>query len=498
MFHRSSGILMHITSLPSPYGIGDLGPAAYRFADFLSKAGQSWWQILPTNQVGEDSNYSPYSGLSAFAGNILLISPESLQKRGYLERNEIEKPSSVSDFREAEKYKRSLLEIAFMRWEEQGGIHQNEFISFCSLNAHWLEDYALYTALRETYGKSWLSWPDKYKKHDRAALEEAKEKSARTILKEKFQQYLFFEQWEALKAYCRINQIRFFGDMPIYVDHQSCDVWSHQDIFKLDAEGNMLSVAGVPPDYFSEDGQLWNMPIYKWETQKGRGFDWWVKRIRHNLSVYDIVRLDHFRGFVDFWEVPYGEETARNGKWSRGPRESLFDKLKAEFPDMPIIAEDLGEIDQPVYDLMESYDLPGMRVLQFAWDDNPGKNPHIVHQHLKNQIAYTGTHDNIPVKAWFSKLDDASREKLAAYIGQPVSSENIHKHFLRLVWESVANISITTTQDLLGLGEEGIMNIPGKAEGNWTWRLKDGALSDEFAADLRSLTWISGRLADQD
>ncbi|MGB3180390.1 MAG: 4-alpha-glucanotransferase [Cyclobacteriaceae bacterium] len=495
-YERSAGILMHITSLPSPFGIGDMGPEAYRFADFLHKAGQTWWQVLPTNQVGSDSNYSPYSGLSAFAGNILLISPRLLEQDGLLSASDIDQAglADLESFAEVERHKKKLFTIAFDNWESKGGAEHQEFTRFSSDNHYWLEDYALYTALRDEYGNKWKEWPDVLKMRQSAAIAEAKRTYEQAIKRESFFQFVFYSQWKALQAYCHNKQVRFFGDMPIYVDHLSCDVWSHRDIFKLDREGEMITVAGVPPDYFSENGQLWNMPVYDWPQQKERGYDWWVRRIKHNLQSYDIVRLDHFRGFVDYWEVARGEETAKNGKWTRGPREFLFDKIKEAFPNMPIIAEDLGEIDQPVYDLMDTYELPGMRVLQFAWGDNLGENPHIIHMHRKNMVAYTGTHDNIPVQAWYSKTDDGIRDLINTYVGHKVTTDTINEHFIHLVWQSVADISITTTQDLLGLGEEGTMNIPGEAKGNWTWRMEEGVLTDKLAERLQELTKVTGRL----
>jgi 4-alpha-glucanotransferase len=492
---RSCGIILHISSLPSPFGIGDLGPAAYRFADFLASSSIRYWQILPLNYTEEGSGFSPYSGLSAFAGNTFLISPEVLREQGLLDDKECQPdttfPTAVVDYPAMVKYKRSVFDAVYRNFRKHGSADLDQkFSSFCEANGSWLEDYALYMALKTQHGgKAWSDWPEEIRNRDAKALQIASEELRDDVDKQRFLQFLFDVQWNALKEYCEERQISFIGDLPIYVGYDSADVWANSLYFKLDEDRKPTVVAGVPPDYFSETGQLWGMPIFDWETLKKEKYAWWMDRIAHNMHMFGILRLDHFRAFAAYWEVPANEKTAIRGKWVEGPGADFFKQLKKKFPDMPFIAEDLGEIDQPVRDLMTQFSLPGMRVLQFAFGDDWPRSVYIPHHHVPHSVVYTGTHDNNTIVGWYEKdLDRKGKKRLEAYLGKKLRQQTVHEEMIRLALQSVGQLAVFPIQDLLGLGSEAIMNKPSTTKGNWAWRFSEEMLTPELSIRIR--TWL--------
>ena len=496
---REAGILLHITSLPGRYPIGDLGPEAYNFADFLKRNGQSCWQILPLNQVYEQGGWSPYSPLSAFAGNICLVSPELLAEQNMISilPEKLKSPSSeIADYQIAEHLKEEAFKRAFKYLKSDSSLSlRNDFMEFREKEKYWLHDYSLFITIKKKYNHSaWNKWPITFRDHDKRVLKQFTYENFLDIEREEFAQFIFLNQWKALKSYCNDRGIEIFGDMPIYVNYDSADVWSHPEYFKLKENKEMLFVAGVPPDYFSKSGQLWNMPVYKWDVMENDKYKWWKYRIKKNLELFDILRLDHFRGFSAYWEVPAGEMTAVNGKWVTGPGITLFEELKKEFPQMPFVAEDLGEIDQPVYDLRDRYNLPGMKVLQFAFDTDTGKSPHLPHNYNRNCIVYTGTHDNNTTRGWFrSDTDKAQRQNLKRYLGIKIRKRSSHLQLIRLAYSSVARLAIIPLQDMLGLGPEGRMNIPSSVNGNWLWRLSGKTLNSGIESNIRTLVKTFGR-----
>jgi 4-alpha-glucanotransferase len=497
MNKHASGILLHITSLPSPYGIGDMGPEAYRFADFLAEAKQSFWQILPLNPTERIYGNSPYHSISAFAGNPLLISPDLLVKDGFLTSTDCEPvpkgPTGRVDYDIVVPYKKRLFTIAYDRFAKAKG--HEEYKRFCSQNASWLEDFALFVALKEHFnGKAWNQWPPEVRDRQPEALLEVREKLHDTIEREKFLQYLFYRQWSALKQYCNEKGVRIIGDIPIYVDYDSADVWTHPEIFKLNAEGKPEAVAGVPPDYFSATGQLWGNPVYRWDVLKERKFDWWIQRMGHTLELYDVVRIDHFRGLVAYWEVPAGEETAINGQWVEAPVYDFLDALRKQFPSLPVIAEDLGFITPDVREVMQHFELPGMKVLLFAFGEDNPMHPYLPHTYEENAVVYTGTHDNNTVKGWLeNEAKPADKKRLFQYLGYETSAQEIPWELIRLAMESKANLAIIPMQDILGLGEEARMNLPATGEGNWEWQLAPRQFTSELTEKLRALTESCGR-----
>lgn len=490
---RNGGVLLHISSLPSKFGIGDLGPEAYKFAVFMAEAGLQYWQLLPLNPVEIGSGYSPYSGLSAFAGYPMLISPELLVKEKYLTEEDLtadmKADATAINYEEVIPFKVKILDKAFRQFLKHSTPTQEiQFEDFCMTHAHWLDDFALYMAIKNNFnGKSWNQWPEGLKNREKASMTQIKKSLQREILKEKFLQYVFFQQWEALKAYCKEKSIKFFGDLPIYVGYDSADVWSHPELFKLDKNKAMSAVAGVPPDYFSASGQLWGMPVFNWKVNRKKKYKWWIQRLSHNLHLFDLIRLDHFRAFSAYWEVPAGEETAINGEWKKGPGSKLFRRLKQKYPDLPIIAEDLGEIDQPVYDLMDKYQMPGMKVLLFAFGEGMPKNPYIPHNHTENAIIYTGTHDNNTVRGWFeNSATEEDKQRLSLYAGnKDITAENVAETMIHLAMASIGKLTIVPMQDFLNLGEEAIMNRPSTANGNWLWRMKPKAATKTLAKKIR-------------
>ena len=498
MDKRGSGILLHITSLPSPYGIGDLGPDAYEFVDFLYETHQRYWQILPLTLTSPEYGNSPYSSFSSFAGNILLISPERMLRNGWIDGSDIPQmpnfPENRVDYIKVMEFKSRIFSRAYEKNREVLNNH-NDFQRFCEENADWLDDYSLFISIkRHLNGTQWGDWPEELRDRKKEALRKVASQLKEEILKEKFLQYIFFNQWSALKTYCDTKGIKIFGDIPIYVNYDSADVWANPEIFKLDKNKKPAYVAGVPPDYFSTTGQLWGHPVYRWDVLKDTGFEWWIKRIGHNLKLYHMFRLDHFRGFVAFWEVSADEKTAINGRWVDAPAVEFFTKIKEHFPDIPIVAEDLGVITDDVREIMERFGFPGMKVLLFAFGDDLPTNPYAPHNHIRNCVVYTGTHDNNTIKGWYRReIDDATKKRISEYIGRDINERNIHIELIRLAMMSVANTVIFPMQDLLGLGEEDRMNLPASSEGNWEWRLRKEQITSALKKRLRDMTVIYGR-----
>ncbi len=498
MNNRGSGILLHITSLPSPFGIGDLGPWAYRFADFLSQTRQAWWQVLPLSPTDQLSGNSPYSSISAYAGNTLLISPELLTEWGYLSLEDIAQhppfPSERCDYSSVIPFKSKLLLRAYKKFKS-GKINARAYEEFCSQHSAWLEDVALFSVIKNRFrGKVWSKWDKGLKDRDPGMLEHIRKDFHDAVEQEKFLQYLFFTQWFSLKSYCNKKGIRLVGDIPIYVNYDSVDVWTHPEIFKLNKQKQPIGVAGVPPDYFSATGQLWENPVYRWDILQTTGYHWWMQRIAHNCTLFDALRIDHFRGFVAFWEVPYGEKTAVNGRWVTVPAENFFATLSREFPSINLIAEDLGYITPDVRDIMQRFGFPGMRVLLFAFGEDQPAHPYLPHNYIPQCVAYTGTHDNNTARGWFEhEATPQDRQRLCRYLGRETVSKHVHADLLRLAMGSVANMVIIPMQDILGLGQEARMNRPSTVSGNWEWRLVPEQLTSECGEFLRELTCIYGR-----
>jgi 4-alpha-glucanotransferase len=489
-------MLMHITSLPSLFGIGDMGPWAYRFADFLAEAKQTLWQILPLTPT-EPDHYSPYLSPSAFAGNPMLISPELLARDGFLSATDLQSvpdfPIERVDYPSAVSYKTELLARSYDCFVRKGKDYGYE--AFCEANKGWLDDFSFFAALKERYGpKKWTEWPAEMRDRQPEAIRSVPQELGKRIEMEKFFQYVFFRQWLALKRYCNERSIQIIGDIPIYVHHDSADLWANPTLFKLDENKRPYVVSGVPPDYFSETGQLWGHPIYRWDVLRETGYEWWINRIEHNLRLCDLVRIDHFRGLVGYWEVPAGEKTAVNGRWVHGPGASLFQALVKRFPFLPIIAEDLGIITPDVREVMRDFDLPGMKVLLFAFGERLSTNPYAPHNFERNCVAYTGTHDNNTTRGWFEKeATDEERKRLIDYIGHEVDAGRIHWELIRLLMMSVANMAIFPMQDILGLGQDTRMNTPAVPYGNWQWRLSPDMLKQDIATKLRAMTELYRR-----
>ncbi len=498
MEKRGAGILLHITSLPSPYGIGDLGTGAYRFADFLSEAKQKYWQILPLNITCTNYGNSPYSSYSAFAGNYLLISPDQMVNHGFLSESDIKDVPEFSntkvDYKEVTRFKTDLFSRAYEKNREKLKNH-TEFHRFCNENSRWLDDYSLFISIKgHLKGIEWGKWPEDLRDRKETALKEYTEKLHDNILKEKFLQFIFFNQWISLKNYCDSKDLKIFGDIPIYVNYDSADVWSHHEIFSLNEDKKPEFVAGVPPDYFSSTGQLWGHPVYNWDVIKRSNYSWWIKRIEHNLTLFHMFRIDHFRGFVGYWQVHSSEKTAINGKWVEAPAVDFFNTVMERFPDISIIAEDLGIITQDVRETIWKFEFPGMKILLFAFGEDLPTNPYTPHNHVKNCVIYTGTHDNNTVKGWYKKeITSEDRNRISKYIGQEVTEKTIHWDLIRLAMMSVANMAIIPMQDLLGLGEKERMNLPGSAKGNWEWRVTQDQLSQSLIDKLVPLISLYGR-----
>ena len=492
---RLSGILLHVTSLPSYGGIGDFGPAAYAFVDFLHAAKQRLWQVLPLSPTGYGS--SPYSALSAFAGNPLLVSLELLVRDGWLSEDRIQGlpgHNGAVDFGAAQTLKLPLVEEAAGNFLDRATDDQRaRFQKFCTDNLSWLPDYALYTVLRRTYSyASWNEWPVEYAQRQSDGLARIMNDKARELAVDQAVQFLFSEQWCALRAHCKSRDVRILGDVAIFVSYDSADVWTNPDIFELDESRRPIRVSGVPPDYFSATGQRWGNPLYRWGLLQERGFDWWVARIRRALTLYDTIRLDHFRGFEAFWSIAADEETAIHGQWVKAPGHALFSRLREVFGELPFVAEDLGVITPEVDELREHFGMPGMRILQFGFADRGG-HLYLPHRFVPNSVAYTGTHDNNTTLGWWR--DDATpveRSSAQAYLG-PLDESNVTSAMIRAAAVSVADTCVFPLQDILDLGTAARMNKPSGADGNWIWRFSLHDLQPRFAARLASLMEVTDR-----
>ena len=507
-FPRSSGILLHPTSLPGPFGIGDLGSEAYAFVDFLEAAGQTLWQVLPLGPTGYGD--SPYACYSAFAGNTLLISPEQLVADGLVLRDELARLQTFEtervDFDRVHKYKDSILRLAFDSFKQTANSKLGSaFAEFCRHHGSWLDDYALFRALKDAHGGvAWNEWEPALVRRDAAAVELISHTLSHEVEAQKFYQFLFFRQWFALKSYCNERGIMLVGDIPIFVAHDSADVWTNPDQFKLNKDGTPIVVAGVPPHYFSATGQLWGNPLYNWERMRADGFKWWIKRLQATLEIVDIMRIDHFRGFAACWEIPGGDKTAERGRWVAAPGRELFTAIRDALGKLPIIAEDLGVITPDVEALRDDFGFPGMRILQFGFSSD-SKNTDLPHNYHQNVVVYTGTHDNDTAVGWFSSVAgegstrdaqqiEREREFCMKYLN--TDGKEIHWDFIRAVLASVANTAVVPLQDVLGLGTEARMNLPNSTEGNWSWRYRAGALTEEVGMRLKELTDLYDRAKD--
>lgn len=501
-FPRRSGIVLHPTSLPSPFGIGDLGDTAYRWIDFLHNAGQTYWQVLPLNPTGYGD--SPYLCFSALAGNPLLISPAKLVEQGHLAESDIANipafPTERVDYGWVIQYKTDLLNRAFANFQNRADASQQKaFRRFCKTHAAWLDDYALFMAIKESRGwRPWYEWERDLMRRDDRAMTRAHKELTSQIENQKYRQWQFFEQWLALKAYANARGIRIIGDIPIFVAMDSAEVWANPQLFYLDQNLKPIVVSGVPPDYYSATGQLWGHPHYRWNLMAENGFAWWIERFRLAFMLADVVRIDHFRGFYNYWQVPYGETTAVKGKWVKGPGAKLFRAVTQALGDVAIIAEDLGDFDAAsragVTALQEEFGYPGMKVLTFAFDGDP-HHAFLPHNYTRDWVVYTSTHDSNTVVGWYNdEASEKERDFTRRYLGRDGS--DIAWDFIRLAWSSVAHTAMTTVQDLLSLDASARMNAPGSASGNWQWRVMPGALNDEIAARLKELTLVYGRLTE--
>ena len=491
-FQRSGGILLHPTSLPGPYGIGDLGPLAYRFIDWLAESGCKLWQVLPLGHTGYGD--SPYQCFSAFAGSPYMISPEFLVRDGLLTETDIEEHPPLGDdpkqidFAAVIPWKMSVLERAFRNFHEADPVKlREEFGVFRAANADWLDDYALFMALKEQHGGgSWVDWPEPIRKRDESALASARQQLSDRAMQFAFYQLLFFRQWGDLLSYAHQKGIQVIGDIPIFVAEDSSDVWAHPELFYLDEDRHATVVAGVPPDYFSPTGQRWGNPLYRWEEHKRTGYAWWLKRFQAILGTVDVVRLDHFRGFAGYWEIPAANPTAEVGRWVPGPGADFLEAVRKSLGgssgdgDLPIIAEDLGLITTDVIELREHYHLPGMKILQFGFSGPD--NPFLPHNYVKNCVAYTGTHDNDTARGWFNSASKQERRFAIRYL------HTTPRHFtwdlIRGIWSSVAVYSVAPMQDVLDLGTEARMNYPSRLGGNWHWRMQESDMNQPLAKKL--------------
>jgi len=474
-----------------------MGPEAYRFVDFLSSAGQRYWQILPLNPTDPIHHDTPYHSISAFAGNPLLISPDLLLQEKYLSEEDMETFPNLSsgkvDYETGRRRKETLLPKAYRVFKGRGPDPGYE--RFCREQSSWLDSFALFKATKAKFaGEVWSDWPAEFRDRQNEALNVLRKEAEDLMEEEKFYQYIFFRQWHSLKHYSNERGIQIIGDIPIYINYDSADVWLHPDLFKLDEGKKPIVVAGVPPDYFSSTGQLWGNPIYQWDVMQKDCFAWWMGRIQHNLGQFDLVRIDHFRGLVGYWEVPAAEKTAIPGKWVQAPAMDFFRCLAEKFSPLPVIAEDLGIITPDVREVIDHFGFPGMKVLLFAFGEDLPTNPYIPHNLPKNCIAYTGTHDNNTVIGWFlNETSPEDRHRLFRYLGREISPQDLPWELIRLIMRSVADTAIFPMQDILALGAEARMNTPGTMEGNWEWRLLPDQLSPELTKKLREMTEIYGR-----
>jgi len=491
---RVSGILCHPTCMPGPDGIGDLGAGARAFIDFCARAGQRLWQVLPLGPTGYGD--SPYQPFSAFAGNPLLISLDGLRAEGLLAAEDLADrpalPADRVDYGAVIAHKDRVLRRSQARFLEASNLEtRSRYLAFCAANASWLDDFALFMALKLEYGGApWTEWPEDIALHRPAAVADWRQRLSAEVDYQRYLQFLFDAQWQQVRACAAGKGLTIMGDMPIFVGHDSADVWAHRDLYYLDERGRPTVVAGVPPDYFSATGQLWGNPLYRWDVMRERGYDWWLDRLARTLTQVDVVRIDHFRGFCGYWEVPATERTAIRGHWVQGPGEDFFRAVRERFGDLPIVAEDLGLISADVIALRERLGLPGMRVLQFGFEGDAA-NPHLPHNYVPNLVAYTATHDNDTSRGWYASADSAAQHRARLYAGS--SAEGIPWAFLRLVCNSVADTAVYPLQDVLGLGTEARLNRPGRPDANWTWRYPPQALRHEVAAALRDMAQLAGR-----
>lgn len=501
LFPRSSGILLHPTSLPGRYGIGDLGETAYTFIDWLVAAKQTVWQVLPLGPTGYGD--SPYQTHSAFAGNAVLISLDKLVEEGWLTAEDLSDlppfPDTFVDFGWVIPYHNEKLDLAFKNFTENASEDQvEEFRAWCADNDYWLDDYALFMALKEeNEGHPWVEWNADEALREPQAIIDAQARHEERINQHRFRQWVFARQWLALREYANSKKVRIIGDIPIFVAHDSSDVWANPNLFYLDDVGNPTIIAGVPPDYFSETGQRWGNPLYKWDAMERDGYRWWIQRFKATLAQVDIVRIDHFRGFEAFWAVPASEETAINGVWMPGPGLPFFNVIKAALGGLPIIAEDLGVITPPVEAMRDTLNLPGMLILQFAWGDLTGEARFLPHNHRPHSIVYSGTHDNNTTNGWWftDEIDDVIRDHVTRYIDRHVVEPNWE--LIRLAMMSVAHTAILPMQDIIGLDEEARMNTPGKASGNWSWRATARMFEGPGRGRLATLTSLYARVPEE-
>lgn len=491
---RAAGVLLHPTSLPGPHGSGDFGEDAYHFIDWLQAAGQSYWQILPLGGIGPGN--SPYMSSSAFAGNELMINLIELQHLGWLSAAEtasdFEREARQVDFARMIPYRMQRLALAAANFAASGDTDQKaQFDSFCAQQAHWLDDYALFMTLSKRFpGRSWSDWDAALARRDADALERAVDENSAAVHLWKFCQWCFFRQWGNLRRYANERGIRIIGDAPIFIAYDSVEAWARPELFELDAEGRLKVIAGVPPDYFSATGQRWGNPLYRWEAHQAEDFSWWIERIRHSLGMVDILRIDHFIGFTRYWEIPASEPTAEHGRWLPAPGEALLDALRAALGSMPIIAEDLGSVTAEVEALRDKFELPGMCVMHFAW--GPDGNPRFLpHNHDRNLVVYTGTHDNDTSIGWWHNADEAQRQHLRDYLA--TSAREVNRDLVRCVMASVADTAIIPLQDLLGLDSAHRLNLPGTAENNWTWRMLWADLAGDLAQQMLEQCHLYGR-----
>lgn len=498
LFPRSSGILLHPTSLPGRYGIGDLGQSAYRFVDWLEAQGQSIWQVLPLGPTSYGD--SPYQTLSAFAGNPNLISLDKLLEDGLLSEVDLadtpDFPADHVDFGAIIPFHNDKLNLAYRSFSQSKTSSQEQaFETFIKENEFWLDDFALFVALKNVHDlHPWVEWKKEYVVRDQKALADAQKEYAEQIAEQKFRQWIFHKQWYALKYYANNKGIRLFGDLPIFVAHDSSDVWANQNEYYLDDTGNPTVIAGVPPDYFSPTGQRWGNPLYRWDKMKASNYHWWIQRFKAILSIVDYIRIDHFRGFEAYWEIPATEETAIKGTWVPGPAQGFFDVIKEELGELPVIAEDLGVITEGVVKMRDENNLPGMKVLQFAWS-HP-KNAFLPHNHTVNCVVYTGTHDNNTTVGWWqSETDDGTKNFVKDYLDKDIYE--INWTLARVGMRSSAHTFIMPFQDVLGVGAEARMNTPGQPAGNWTWRFTEDAFNHQGKDALAHITWLFQRRSDQ-
>jgi 4-alpha-glucanotransferase len=503
---RACGLLLHPTSLPGPDGIGTLDGHLEQWLDFLAAAGQTYWQILPLVPTGYGD--SPYAGLSAFAGNPLLIPSETLVELGLVPRQRLHERPPFSeqrvDYGAVITWKQRLLAEAFERFAAAApDAWRADFEAFCAAEADWLTDYALFRALKDAHGgRAWHTWPPELRDRKPAALEAARRNLSTAVASHQFQQWLFFRQWQRTREACHRRGIRIIGDAPIFVAYDSADVWANRELFKLDAEGRPTHVAGVPPDYFSATGQLWGNPLYRWQRMADTGFGWWLARMRHLFRLVDVVRLDHFRGFAACWTIPADAPTAATGRWVKTPGRKLFTAMRRAFGVLPIIAEDLGVITPDVVALRDAFGFPGMRVLQFAFGGDPN-NQDLPHNYVPNAVVYTGTHDNDTTVGWYASrpgvgstrdAEGIERERAFCRAYLNTNGAEIHWDFIRAAYASVAHTAIVPMQDVLGLGSEGRMNLPASERGNWSWRCRREDFTASAAKRLRELAYLYGRL----